>query len=155
MQAPSQNSPLCAYQPSGLAQSYSTATTHHLYPLFSFCKIRSRTHGEKKHRTEGKKFKRGLQTLQAAAVIKIQTRVCRWTTTWCRGVPRIFLVIILIAIICVFYLLHFVFSSLLSHRPSFFVDYCLLWVVFTLSSRLSLFGYCFVFFVFLVFFGKL
>lgn len=41
MQAPSQNSPLCAYQPSGLAQSYSTATTHHLYHLFSFCKIRS------------------------------------------------------------------------------------------------------------------
>lgn len=63
MQAPSQNSPLCAYQPSGLAQSYSTATTHHLYPLFSFCKIRSRKkikRIKKKGRIEGKtNFKGG------------------------------------------------------------------------------------------------
>lgn len=39
MQAPSQNSPLCAYQSSGLAQSDSTAnnnTPPKRYPLFSF-----------------------------------------------------------------------------------------------------------------------
>lgn len=129
MQAPSQNSPLCAYQPSGPAQSYSTATTLHPCPLF-----------KEQETPIWRKKKRGLQMLQAAAVIKTKTRVCRWTTTTRR---RGF--IILIAVICVFYLPPFCFSSLLSHHLSF-------------SSTTAFCGLCSrsrVVAVFVGFFGKL
>lgn len=90
--------------------------------------------------TNMKEKKRGLQTLQAAAVIKTKTRVCRWTTTTRR---RGF--IILIAVICVFYLPPFCFSSLLSLHLSF-------------SSTTAFCGLCSrsrVVAVFVGFFGKL